>query len=113
MEGNAKAIRGGTQRVVIGDNERDVHGQVARLMPGEQIVQAVVFLGDEEGDAFALAGEVQTHLHFMPARHGLEPVKDLRLLQGEVFQVPLQPHEESILIRIDVLLQVDDVPFVG
>jgi hypothetical protein len=109
MKRDAEALRRRPQRLVIGDDDRDVHGQVAGFVAGEQVVEAVVFLRDEQGDALALAGEAEAHLHLMAARHGLQAGLDLLFFEREVFQAPLQAHEEGVLLRVDVLLEVDDV----
>ena len=79
-------------------------------MPGQQVVEAMVLLGHKQSDPLPPAGKSQTHLHLMPPGQRLQPVQDLFFLQSEVFQAPLQPHEEGIHVRVDVLLEVDDVP---
>ena len=98
---------------MVGHDEGDVHRQVASLVAGEEVVETVIFLGHEKGDALTLAGEVEAHLHFMTPSHGLETGEDLLFLQGEVLQTPLEAHEKGVLIGIDVLLEVDDVSSMG
>ena len=44
---------------VVADHERDLGGELAGPPPGEQVVQAVGLLRDEDGDLRALVGEAQ------------------------------------------------------
>mgnify|MGYP006915177490 CR=1 FL=1 len=87
--------------------------ELAGLVTGEEVVDAVVLLGDEEGEALLLAGEGKLELHLVAACHGLEACLDFLFFERELLQAPLEAHEEGILLLVDVLLEVDDVPLMG
>lgn len=85
VEGDVEALGRRAEGVVVGHNEGNIHWQVTGLVTGEKVVETVVFLCYEKGDALPLAGEVEAHLHFMTTSHGLETGENLLFLQGEVF----------------------------
>ena len=68
-KGDAKAVGGGFEDLVIADDERDLHGQLAGFVAREQIIQTVAFFGDEQRDLAAILTPVQRgQLYRMRAR---------------------------------------------
>ena len=61
--GNAVPGRQGLQIRVVGDHRHHVHGQLADALAIEQVVEAVVGLGDHDGDLGAIAGRGQLEGH--------------------------------------------------
>lgn len=98
---------------MIADDDRDVDGEIAGLVAREQVVEAVVFFGDEERHATALAGETELPLHLVPAAERAEARVHFGAVEEEAIHRPLESHEEGVLTRVDVLLEVDDVAVMG
>jgi hypothetical protein len=70
----------------------------------------VTLLGDEHGHLRAHVGEAEAQPHGEAIEQGLQPGPNLPAIQGEPLELELDPLEEHALLRIGVLLGMDDVP---
>jgi hypothetical protein len=73
----------------------------------------MALLRDEKRDALALTGKVELPTHLVALSEDGEARVDLLLFEGELVQGPFDAHEEKVLQRVDVLLQINDIAAMG
>lgn len=66
-------------------------------------------MGDEEGEAGFIGGEVDGPLHLVGFGDRGEAVGEFGLGDIEAVELPLDAHEEDVVLLVDVLVEVDDV----
>ena len=94
---------------MVADDEGNFRAEFPGIGPGEEIVEAVRFLGNEEGEAMFLIREMQRPLHFPWLGDVLENASKVFAWNAETLQLPFDAHEEDTGFRIGVLVQMHDV----
>ena len=94
---------------MVADHQRDLHRPLAGLEAAEHVEQTVRLLGDEDGDALDDIGEVQPPVHAERVGQLFEGSGDLLALEPEARDLPLDAHEEDVLLQVDMLVEVEDV----
>lgn len=80
--------------VVIGDDERELRLEVAGLPSPEQVYQAVVVLGYEDGHLLRSVGVGNAPVHIVAAGDGRESPVELLAGDTETVAFDLEAHEE-------------------
>lgn len=112
-ERDVKALRSGAKMLVIANDQRDIAGQLASFVPGEQIVEAVPLFRDEQSYPTTLLRDMQRPLHLSLVGDRREGTPDVfRVHQRKTIQRPLHAHEEHVRLAVHMLVQVQDVPAV-
>lgn len=109
VEGDAEALGGGAEGLVVGDDEGDIGVEFAGFVAAEEVVEAMGVLADEEGEAVALVGEVEAPGHVAGLGEGADEDGEVGAADAEAGQVPFGAHEEDAFLAIDVLVEVEDI----
>ena len=97
---------------MIGDDEGDVAAELAALMAVKEVLQAMVVLGDEDGEARTLGGEGETPIHLEVAGDGGEVGGEVGERECEVGDVELDAGEEEAGGLVAVLVIGENVAVV-
>ncbi len=110
LEPNTETARDVLEVRVVADDDRNVHGPLSGLPAGEEVIQAMAVLRDEDRQTQAPACMLQPPTHVVwPGHFGGEV--PLEKLDGVWVgrRRPLDPHEEHAALGVHVLVQVHDV----
>ena len=94
MEGDAVSLDLRCQVGVVGDHQRNLGIQLARLPAPEQVDQAMPVLRDQDRHALGAVGEADPPVHPVLARQRGERGVELVPAQAEALALDLHPHEE-------------------
>ena len=95
---------------VVGDHQRDLGIQLARLPPPEQVDQAMPLLRDQDRHALGAVGEADPPVHPVLTRQRGKRGVELVPAQAEALALDLHPHEERAVRRIaHILVGAQDV----
>ena len=109
MERNAHAFDDGAEDFVIADDEGNFRSEFPGIGSGEEIVEAMWFLGNEEGETMLLVRKMKRPLHFPWLGDVLEDTAEVFAGNAEAFHLPFDAHEEHTGLSIGVLVQMHDV----
>ena len=109
MERDAHAPHDGAEDFVIADDEGNFRSEFPGIGPGEEIVEAMWFLGNEEGETVFLVGEMKRPLHLPWLGDVLEDSTEIFAGNAEALHLPFDAHEEHTRLSIGVLVQMHDV----
>lgn len=101
------------QVLVIAGYERDIHGKLAGLPPPKQITEAVALFGDQNGHPLGLVAPEDSPAHCEPIGHCRPCLAERVRAEREVCQLHLQAHEELAMLRIGMLIGLEDIAVVG
>ena len=109
VKGKAVMFGGGGESLVIGDDADDLAAHFTGEEAQDEVVKAMVGLGDEEGDAGLIGGKGDAAMHTkLVGGKGAEGcAKDGRVHAGG--GSPLETLEEDVLGVVAVLIGVEDV----
>ena len=111
--GDAKLLGHIAQILVVADDAGDINLKFACLPAGQQVVETVAHLGNEDSHTGTLVAIVERELHLIAL--GIERgdiVVDLVARNEEAVQLPLNAHEEHAFNLIYVLIEVHNVTLV-
>ncbi len=91
---------------VVADDQRDVAGQFATLVPMQEIGQAMVVLRDHDGHACTLLWEIELPLHLQTLGDRAEVLAERIGFNSRATQVPLHAHEKQVVLRILMLVGI-------
>ena len=81
---------------MVGDDEGNVALQLSAMVPVEQVLKAVIELGDEDDHARAVAGVSQPPLHLELFGDGGEPLHKFRKIEVELRRIKLNSRQKQI-----------------
>ena len=111
--GDAELVGYIAQVFVVGDDTRNLTGKLTSLPAGQQVVETVAHLRDEDSHAWLLVAVVQAELHLIALGVERRDVfVDLVAGNQETLQFPLNAHEEHAVKLVYVLVKVDDVTLI-
>ena len=111
--GDAELLCHIAQVFVVRHDARDVARELSGLPAGQQVVEAMAHLRDEDGHAGPLVAVIEAELHLVAL--GIERgnvVVDLLPGNEETVQFPLYAHEEHAVLTVNILIEIDDVALV-
>ena len=97
---------------MVGNDQRYIAVEFAALMPVEQVLQAMVILRDEDGDAGAIAGAGEPPLHLKVAGDGSEALRKLGKIKIKFCRIELNPRQKQIGCLVSMLVIEKNVPAV-
>jgi hypothetical protein len=104
--GNALVVR------MIGDDQGNLASEFAALVAVEQVLEAVVVLGDEDREPRAVAGVGETPVHLKFGGDGGETLGKFREVKIEFRGIELDAGEKKIRCFVSVLVGEQDVAVV-
>ena len=106
MEGDAVELGERLRVGVVADDQRNLAMKFAVLVAVQQVEQAVLLAGNEDGHGGGRAGVLQTPAHPKFRGDGAELSLEPGRLQAETVERPLDPHEEKLQLVVLVLIGV-------
>ncbi len=97
---------------MVGDDERNLAAQFAAVVTVEQILQAVIVPGNEDGDARTLGSVGDSPVHFEVPGYRSEAAGKLGEIEGEVCRVEFDACQKEIRFFVSVLIGEEDVAVV-
>jgi hypothetical protein len=98
---------------MVADDERDVSRQFAALLAIQQVVQAVIVSGDEDGNTLPPGDVGDTPLHLKTLRNRRKSLRKVLQFQIEAFEMPFHTHEKALEFVVGVLVCVQNVAVVA
>ncbi len=110
-EADAVGLNLGAERVVVGDDDRNLGVKFTLLVTPEEVNQAMALAGDEQGGSFRLVGEADAPGHAVLAGQGGEGGIELAAIdQAEALALDDHAEEESAAVGgADELVGGEDV----
>jgi hypothetical protein len=113
MEINTELLGDRPQGLMVADDQRDFHVDLVRLPPGQDVIEAMGQLGDEEGHTRHFVGKIELPFHIvLLGNQHIEKFANLIVRNDEIIQFPLDPHEEHVAGEIDMLIEIGDIAVV-
>src|SRR6202161_2731441 len=97
---------------VFENYQRNIAMQFATLLTVEQVLQAMVVLRDENGDARPVCGAGNAPVHLELTREGRKTLGKFRKIKIEISHVELNPRQKQVRRFVSVLVVAQDVAVV-
>jgi hypothetical protein len=98
---------------MVGNNQRDFAAQFTTLVPIEEILQAVVVLRNENGNARSVGGMGEPPIHLEFAGNRLEALGELRQVKIKIGRIELDTRQKKIRFLISMLIGEKDISVVA
>ena len=109
----AKLLSHIAQVLVVAHYAGDVALQFTSLVASQQVVEAMAHLAHEECHSRTLVAEVQLKLHLITLTvESLYVFLQFLVGNGEIIQLPLHSHEETVVHRVHILVEINDVTII-
>mmetsp|Transcript_8578 Transcript_8578/g.25833 ORF Transcript_8578/g.25833 Transcript_8578/m.25833 type:complete len:234 (+) Transcript_8578:719-1420(+) len=114
VERNAELLADVPQVVVVADDDRNFAIELLAILPEQNVVKAVIELGDQDGHPLGLVAQAQRPLHVETVRDGLDgslETRDGGLRAAEIAftVVKVDALEEEAGVGAGVLVRLDDI----
>jgi hypothetical protein len=115
IQGRRRRARGRSQRFagyLDGDDEGDLASQFATLVTVEQVLKAVIVLGNEDGDARTIGSVSDSPAHLKVAGDRSKMFGKLGEIESEICRIEFDSRQKKIRFFVSMLVGEEDVTVV-